>query len=324
MPAIHASRESLPVFDPAIVRGALRPLEFSDFSVPTTPEQDYFAYYGLDFENRGRGVVHHFGTLDAAGFRIASHLFEPPRPRGTCVLLHGYFDHAGLFGKLIAHCLAKRYAVLVWDLPGHGLSSGPEASIDSFESYVDVLTDVLDHHAPRLPAPLVGIGQSTGGAVLMAWAFRRRRLAAPCPFAGMVLLAPLVRPAEWTKVRVMHTLLKPFRDGIERTFMENSGDPDFLDFVQRDPLQSRRLPVRWVSAMLGWVADFLAEAPATDYAPRVIQGDADQTVDWRWNLARIREKFPAARIEILPGARHHLVNEAAGLRERVFSAMELP
>ncbi len=324
MPPSRGSRTSAPVFDPACLRAVLRPLAFSGFSVPTTPEQDYFACYGLDFENRFPGVVHHFGVLDAAGFRIASHLYEPRNPRGTCVLLHGYFDHAGLFGKLIAHCLSKHYAVLIWDLPGHGLSSGPEASIDSFASYVDVLTDVLDHHAARLPAPLFGIGQSTGAAVLMAWTFRRRRLAAPCPFAGMVLLAPLVRPAEWTKVRVMHTLLRPFRSGIERTFMQNSGDPDFLDFVQRDPLQSRRLPVRWVSAMRGWVADFLAEAPATDYAPRVIQGDADQTVDWRWNLAQIREKFPAAQIEILPGARHHLVNEATGLRELVFAAMALP
>jgi len=323
MPSQAGARHGAPVFDPEATRLSLRPLDVSGPSVPTTPEQDYFAYYGLDLENRMPGVVHHFGTLEAAGYRIASHLYEPPRPRGTCVLLHGYFDHAGLFGKLIAHCLAKHYAVLIWDLPGHGLSSGPQASIDSFSSYVDVLSDVLDHHAPRLPGPLVGIGQSTGGAVLMAWAFRRRRLAAPCPFAEIVLLAPLVRPAEWTKVRVMHTLLRPFRDGIERTFMENSGDPAFLGFVQRDPLQSRHLPVRWVTAMRGWVADFPAEAP-TDDAPRVIQGDADATVDWRWNLAQIRAKFPAARIEILPGARHHLANEAPALRERVFAAMALP
>ena len=323
MPASAGGRAAISVFDPGLVRGTMQPLEFSGLRVASTPEQDYFAWYGLDFENRIPGVVHHFGTLEAAGFRIASHLYEPRRPRGTCVLLHGYFDHAGLFGKLIAHCLEKRYAVLVWDLPGHGLSSGPQASIDSFESYVDVLSDVLDHHAPRLQAPLVGIGQSTGGAVLMAWAFRRRRLAAECPFARIVLLAPLVRPAEWTKVRVMHTLLKPFRDGIERTFMENSGDPEFLAFLQRDPLQSRRLPVRWVSAMRRWVTDFLAEAP-TDYAPRVIQGDADATVDWRWNLEQIRHRFPAARIELLPGARHHLVNEATALREQAFAAMELP
>lgn len=323
MAVVTGARHTAPVFDPEVTRRALRPLEFGGLRVPTTPEQDYFAYYGLDLENHIPGVVHHFGTLEAAGFRIASHLYEPQRPRGTCVLLHGYFDHAGLFGKLIAHCLAKRYAVLVWDLPGHGLSSGPQASIDSFESYVDVLSDVLDHHAPRLPGPLLGIGQSTGGAVLMAWAFRRRRLAAACPFAQLVLLAPLVRPAEWTKVRVMHTLLRPFRDGIERTFMENSGDPAFLGFVQRDPLQSRRLPVRWVSAMRRWVTCFLAEAP-TDYAPKVIQGDADATVDWRWNLDQIRLKFPAARIAILPGARHHLANEAAALREQVFAAMDLP
>ena len=66
----------------------------------------------------------------------------------------------------------------------------------------------------------------------------------------------------------------------------------------------------------------MAEMP-NDYAPLVIQGDQDTTVDWRWNLARIRETFPAAEIRILQGARHHLVNESPELRAQVFAALGL-
>lgn len=315
-------RAGLPGFDAQALREGLRELEFSGLSVPSSDEQDYLAFYRIDFANYIPGVVHHFGRLPAAGFDIACHYYLPPRPRGTCLLVHGYFDHAGLYGKLIEHCLRKGYGVLAWDLPGHGLSSGPQASIATFEHYVDVLGAVITRYGTQLPGPLVGIGQSTGGAVLMGWAFRQRRVGVACPFARILLLAPLVRPAEWAKVQLMHTTLKYFRRSITRRFMENSGDAEFLAFLQQDPLQSQRLPVAWVGAMRRWVQGFVAEIP-TDYAPLVIQGDHDTTVDWRWNLPQIRTKFPRATVRMIQGARHQLVNETAALRAQIFDALEL-
>lgn len=315
-------RETIPGFDVEALKGELRDLEFAGLAVPGSDEQAYLAFYRIDFANRIPGVVHHFGRLPAAGFDIACHFYLPPKARGTCLLVHGYFDHTGLYGKLIEHCLRKGYAVLAWDLPGHGLSSGPQASIATFEHYVDVLGAVITRYGPEIPGPLVGIGQSTGGAVLMAWAFRQQRFSAVCPFSRMFLLAPLVRPAEWTKVRLMHTTLKPFRRSIARRFMENSGDPDFLRFLQEDPLQSQRLPIAWVSAMRRWVRDFSAATPV-DHAPLVIQGDLDTTVDWRWNLPEIRARFPRATVRMIPGARHHLVNETPELRAQIFGALEL-
>lgn len=311
-----------PDFDPEAVRAAMRELEFTGLARATPAEQAYFAFYGIDFERSQPGLVHHFGRLHAAGFEIACHYFVPPRACGTCLLLHGYFDHAGVFGHLIAHCLSRGYAVLIWDLPGHGLSSGPRASIHSFEDYVDVLGAVLERYGPALPRPLHAIGQSTGGAVLMGWAFRHRAEGAQCPLDRMVLLAPLVRPAEWRRAAVLHTLLRPFREAVSRRFAPSSADAEFLEFLQRDPLQSRTLPVQWVSAMRNWVQDFLA-APPSDYAPLVIQGDADETVDWQWNLERIREKFPRAELRVLTGAQHQLVNERAATRAQVFEAIGL-
>jgi len=319
---LAGGRESPRAFDPEATRAGLRELAFDGLSVASTEEHDYFAFYGLDLVGRFPGVVHHFGAVEAAGYTIACHFYAAPKPRGTCLLVHGYFDHAGLYGTLIAHCLGRGYSVVIWDLPGHGLSSGAQASIHSFEDYIEVLAAVLQRHGDRFPRPLLGIGQSTGSAVLLGWSFRVLRTGEPCPFERMALLAPLVRPAEWHKVSLSYHLLRPFRRGIRRVFMDNSSDADFLDFVRRDPLQSRILPVRWVGAMRQWVREFLAQ-PVTALAPAVIQGDADRTVDWRWNLTRIRERFPAARVTLIPGARHHLVNEARELRERVFAALEL-
>ena len=54
----------------------------------------------------------------------------------------------------------------------------------------------------------------------------------------------------------------------------------------------------------------------------VVQGEQDDTVDWRYNLDVIEEKFPLAEIVRLPRARHHLVAEAPALRTEVFDAID--
>jgi alpha-beta hydrolase superfamily lysophospholipase len=123
-------------------------------------------------------------------------------------------------------------------------------------------------------------------------------------------------------VNLLYTVLRPFRSGVRRKFMPNSGDTEFLAFVQNDPLQSTTLPVQWVGAMRQWIRAF-REHPVTDFAPLIIQGSADETVDWRWNIPMIRQKFPHAQLRMVDGARHHLANEVRHLREEVFALLAL-
>ena len=102
---------------------------------------------------------------------------------------------------------------------------------------------------------------------------------------------------------------------MSRRYAINSSDPDFVDFVESDPLQSRRVPVAWVRALRRWQASLprrdLGVGPAM-----VVQGDADTTVDWRYNLPVIERLFPGCTTEMLAGAGHHLANESPALRER--------
>ena len=58
---------------------------------------------------------------------------------------------------------------------------------------------------------------------------------------------------------------------------------------------------------------FLAR-PACNRELLIIQGDADKTVDWRYNLRQLARLFPAAEVFHLAGGRHHLANESADLR----------
>ena len=112
--------------------------------------------------------------------------------------------------------------------------------------------------------------------------------------------------------------MKPFTDSIKRKFAVNSSDTEFLAFIQRDPLQSRQLPLAWVSALKRWMAGLpiadLGVGPAL-----VLQGDADTTVDWRFNTQAYCKLFPGSRLELIAGAGHQLANESVALRSAYFT-----
>jgi len=83
-------------------------------------------------------------------------------------------------------------------------------------------------------------------------------------------------------------------------------------------LQSSRLPVDWLLAMVDYQKRF-ATFPTEVQKLSIIQGTADKTVDWKYNIRKIEEKFEGSKVYLVDGGMHHLVNESRGYRERVFS-----
>ena len=99
-----------------------RPLNWQAFDPLDEVSRRYAEYYGLDFSTEVPDLEHGFGYFEAAGHTISVHGWRPAVARGTVLICHGYFDHVGLYRHLIAHVLELGYAVLAYDLPGHGLS----------------------------------------------------------------------------------------------------------------------------------------------------------------------------------------------------------
>jgi len=288
---------------PAQLRDLRRQLQPFGGSGAPRGLDEFCRFYGIDFTQRGSALAYTAGTVDSGEFKLAVHYWSVPRASSNLLLLHGYLDHTGLFGKLIDWALHHGCNVLAFDLPGHGLSSGEPAAIDDFSHYSRAIADVL--HAARLPPlPLWVMAQSTGGAALVDFAGRY-----PWPFAATVLLAPLVRPLGWRGIRIGYTVLRHFTDSVPRQFPVNSSDRAFLDFHKSDPLQSQRISLRWVGALQRWLNGLvhrdLGVGPAL-----VIQGEADETVDWHYNMGVIGKLFPGSRVHYLPGAGHQLANES--------------
>jgi len=53
-----------------------------------------------------------------------------------------------------------------------------------------------------------------------------------------------------------------------------------------------------------------------------LQGDRDTTVDWRYNIRLLRDKFPAGQVEMIAGARHELFNEAAAYKQKALEIVQ--
>lgn len=284
----------------------------------------YLEYYGFFETFKGIDVEFFWGYRCTKGVgRIATYHWRMTKSRGYVLLVHGLFDHVGLFLPLVRHLLEQGYSVVALDLPGHGLSDGEPTAIDSFDQYRDALLDALTFFAPlTAPLPIYGVGQSTGAAALMSVEFYWHRQNTPSAFERLVFLGPLVRPRQWRAASWAYRLIGRWVKVIGRDFsVANSHDNEFHNFLKSyDPLQARQLSTRWVGALKHWVDGFAAQ-PVVDTPLLVVQGTGDMVVDWQANVPLIKAHFSCVQVNVIEGAKHHLANEADPWRKAIYTGI---
>lgn len=281
--------------------------------------QSYLDFYHLEFTSEFADLTHGFGTIDSQGFQISTHYWIPQKPKGTLLIMHGYYDHTGLFGNAIRLGLEQDFAVLMFDLPGHGLSSGERISIDSFDRYADILNDVLTFSRPHLPQEFYAWGQSTGSTILLnhLWRYSQTSLS-PVNFIKQVLFAPLILPRAWNSGRILYWLIHKFVKRIPRKPSTNSHDKKFLYFLDhQDPLQTHNLSVAWVGAMKNWIRFCKTLSPLNNEL-LIVQGTGDGTVDWKYNIPILKRLLPKSHFKMIKEAGHQLVNETPEFRQPAF------
>ena len=314
-----------PNWDTSELQHALQPLDWQSLPILSPVQQRYLHYYQIDFSAHNDKISHHLGSLSIAGYTLATHVYLQEGAKGTALLVHGYYDHVGIYGSLIEFCLQQGLNVVAYDLPGHGLSTGDRAAISSFREYDDVFSVMVDQCQQYLSADsknLYVFGQSTGGAIIVNYLLTRDIKQKNSPFAGISLFSPLVRPHGWGKAKFLHMLLQPFMSQVKRNFGQNSNDIEFLRFIaEHDPLQPLTLSVKWVGALKKWIEMFELSEPS-DLVINIVQGDKDETVEWRHNLPLLLQKFPQRQLLLIKDGRHHLVNEDLDKRSQAYQWLQ--
>jgi lysophospholipase len=292
----------------------LRPLDEKTADCPAV--NAYLSFYGLDLANET--IEHQLGTFKSGEFMLCGQIFKPVNYRATVVILHGWLNHSGLLSKLIKYLVESGFAVAVFDLPGHGLSSGEPTAIDDFSQYSNSLSDFLTIVRQKLHGPYHIIGHSTGAAVIVDYLLDGGE---DC-FDKVILTAPLERTDWWVLEKIGFSISRLFTRFLPRVFRRVSSDKDFLRFVQyKDPLQARKISLKWVGAMFEW-NEKIADAPIINRPVLVIQGTNDNIVAWKHNLKFIQSKFTRTEIKLVENCRHELFNESQEIRESVFSQIK--
>ncbi len=181
-------------------------------------------------------------------------------------LVHGLGEHSGRYAHLAAALAPAGYAMLAFDLRGHGRSGGPRGHAPTYEVLLDDITVLLDQAAQRFPArPRFLYGHSLGGTLALVYALRRRP-----QLAGVISTSPLLLPAfeppAWKIAlgRALYNLWPSLALSNEINPQDLARDPAVARAYVDDPLVHNRVSARLALDMLRagrWALEHAAEFP---------------------------------------------------------------
>jgi lysophospholipase len=265
----------------------------------------------------------------------------PGGRRGTLVFLSGRGDFIEKYMEAMAHWHALGWAVTSIDWRGQGASRGEIAGghLESFEPLVADLAGLIGELG-EAPGPLVAVGHSMGGHVLMrAIAEDKVRLDAAVLVAPMLGInsAPLPAFAAWWTAALFSNLglrrqpawrapLPPPPPGSSRqAWLTSCADrySDELWWWEKQPGFHLGAP-SW-----GWLeAAYRSIATLTDAklrrvgTPMLLVGtEADRLVSAA-AIRRAAALLPRARLKMFERAGHEILREADGVRGEAFASID--
>ncbi|MBY0030289.1 alpha/beta hydrolase [Priestia aryabhattai] len=273
----------------------------------------YSEFYNLPTEN----IMYRYGFESFVHERLFIQSFRPLPVKAHILLLHGYYDHAGVLSTVIRFLIQQGFHVLTFDLPGHGLSTGERGAISEFSLYTESIREVVRRYLSSSSLPVYIVAHSTGAAAAVDYILNNPETS---QIRKAVLVSPLVRPYRWNAITILIKPLKMFTRNLKRILRNNSSDAKFLRFVKNDPLQYDQVPLSWVEALIRW-NELIKKGNPSSVPVLILQGKKDTTVDWRYNVGFLLKKFPNIEVELIENGKHHLLNEEELIRDKVFSSI---
>lgn len=135
------------------------------------------------------------------GLKMYSKGWAPENdPKAVVCLIHGLGEHIGRYEHVGEAFAGAGYAMLGFDLRGHGKSGGPRGHAPSLDAFFDDMEEFLRQAAERNPsAPRFLYGHSLGGLLSLAYSLSRTP-----NVKGMIVSSPGLRTAiHEQKVKLM-------------------------------------------------------------------------------------------------------------------------
>ena len=218
----------------------------------------------------------------SGGLQLAVHHAEAPR--ALLLLVHGFGEHSGRYGRTIEFLRGRGITVAAYDLRGHGTAPGPRArgamethiedNLAARDALVEWSRSADGHGADALPRLLMG--HSMGGLIAGESALRR-----PWDLKGLVLSSPgLVvgedTPAALRAVAPVIGRILPFLPVEKLDSREISRVAEYVEDYDSDPLVHHGgVPALSAGTLLAGGRRLLERSPALRLPTLVLNGGAD-------------------------------------------------
>jgi len=242
--------------------------------------------------------------------------FAAPAPQGVALVVHGYAEHCGRYREVAHVLVAAGYAVLSFDLRGHGRSTGRRGHVQRFTEYLDDL-DAARAEADRLgaeiaaPAKRVLVAHSMGCLVaLRALTDEQRRF----DVAGAVLVSPFlalklsVSPIKRAAARALSRVVPALAMANELRVEDLTHDPAKRAERLADTLCNSVATARWFTEATAAQADVRAGA-ARVVVPTLWLIAADDAIADATVAVEVARRVPRAEHALLAGHCHEVFNE---------------
>jgi alpha-beta hydrolase superfamily lysophospholipase len=167
-------------------------------------------------------------------------------PKAVVCLVHGLGEHIGRYNHVGATFSDAGYALLGFDLRGHGKSGGRRGHTSSYDAILDDVTTFIQNAKERYPGkPCFLYGHSLGGNLVLNYILRRKP-----DLKGVIATSPWLKlafqpPASKVALgRIMNNIAPGFSQtsGLETAAL--SYDPAVAAAYVNDPLVHDKISAR--------------------------------------------------------------------------------
>jgi alpha-beta hydrolase superfamily lysophospholipase len=173
------------------------------------------------------------------GTQIYSQLWEPKnKVAGVIILVHGLGEHADRYGTHFAKYFNdKKYAIVTFDLPGHGKSGAKRGQIKQADDFRKLVSSSIAYAKTKYPnLPIFIYGHSLGGLIALESLIRNKP-----EINGAIITAPVIDvnepipPIKLFLAKVMDKLFPSFAldSGLNRNLL--SRDVNVVNAYNSDP-----------------------------------------------------------------------------------------
>ncbi len=259
----------------------------------------------------------------------AVHLFAcrwtPDDPVKACIcLVHGLGEHCGRYRHWAEKLTAAGYALLSFDLRGHGQSPGKRGDAPGFDHHANDIGHLLEQGKLLYPdnPPLFLYGHSLGGLLVLYYLIQRQP-----ELRGAVVTSPGLRTtADRNKTKV--AAAKILGSIFPTLTIPNGLDIDGLSreqavvkAYQHDPLVHDRISLRMAKAMFESIEYVFTGAPEIKNNLLLMHGSEDRITFPEGSEEIARLASGNSTLKIWEGLYHELHNEPE--QDQVFEYLRL-